>query len=154
MIAFEFSMVLRGYDPRAVGALLAPAVEAVTTTDERARAAAVAGLRRANLPVVLRGFDRVQVDGAIARLIAQLADGSVPEPAPTPVEFEVVLRGFEIAAVDRLVEQIGLALESGSATARAGAAAAVRQAVFAVKFRGYARHQVDQFLQQAARDLA
>ncbi|GAA3208605.1 DivIVA domain-containing protein [Dactylosporangium siamense] len=152
MIPFEFAVVLRGYDPRAVDALLAPAAEALTTTDERARAAAVDALRGANLPVVLRGFDRGQVAGAIARLTAQLQDGSLADP--TPVEFAVVLRGYDITAVDDLVEQVGGALQSGSATARAEAADVVREAVFAVKFRGYARHEVDRFLQQAARDLA
>ena len=71
-----------------------------------------------------------------------------------PIEFAVVLRGYDPKAVNALAEQVGRALESGSATARAEAAAAVRQAVFAVKFRGYERHEVDRFLQQAARDLA
>ncbi|MEV6930352.1 DivIVA domain-containing protein [Dactylosporangium sp. NPDC051485] len=164
MIAFEFSVVLRGYDPQAVDALLAQAVAALTTVDESARADAVTALRRANLPVVLRGFDRAQVDGAIASLTAQLegAPGSEPEPDPdlwdgwsvNMAEFDVALRGYDVAAVDRLVEQVGRALTSGSAAARAEAAVAVRQAVFAVKFRGYARHQIDRFLQQAARELA
>nr|BFE59838.1 hypothetical protein GCM10020063_043640 [Dactylosporangium thailandense] len=162
MTSYEFSVVLRGYDPQAVDALLAPAAAALTAADERARADAVAGLRRANLPVVLRGFDRAQVDGAIAMLTAQLEGATGPEPEPDlsddrpghMAEFDVVLRGYDVAAVDRLVEQVGRALTSGSVTARAAAAAAVRQAVFAVKFRGYARHQVDRFLQQAARELA
>ncbi|MEU7870036.1 DivIVA domain-containing protein [Dactylosporangium sp. NPDC049140] len=162
MISFEFSVVLRGYDPQAVDALLAPAVAALTAVDESARADAVAALRRANLPVVLRGFDRAQVDGAIASLTAQLegAPGSEPDPdlsdgwSVHTAEFDVALRGYDVAAVDRLVEQVGRALTSGSATARAEAAVAVRQADFAVKFRGYARHQIDRFLEQAARELA
>jgi DivIVA domain-containing protein len=66
----------------------------------------------------------------------------------------VAVRGYDVAAVDRLVDQVGRALTSGSATTRADAAAAVRQAVLAVRFRGYARRQVDLFLQQAARELA
>ncbi|GAB3835823.1 DivIVA domain-containing protein [Dactylosporangium cerinum] len=155
-------MVLRGYDPRAVDALLASAVAALTTADESARADAVAALRRANPPVVMRGFDRAQVDSAIASLTAQLEGAPRSDPDPDlpdgrsvhVAEFDVALRGYDVAAVDRLVEQVGRALTSESATARAEAAIAVRQAVFAVKFRGYARHQVDRFLQQIARELA
>ncbi|WP_327000432.1 DivIVA domain-containing protein [Dactylosporangium sp. NBC_01737] len=157
MISFEFSVVLRGYDPRAVDALLAPAVAALTAGEEDARVDAAAALRRAALPVVLRGFDRAQVDAAIARLAAQLEGAAGPAPVDglqgRKVEFDVVLRGYDAAAVDRLVEQVGRALAGQSATARAEAAAAVRQAVFALRFRGYARHQVDAFLQQAAKDL-
>ncbi|MER7281161.1 DivIVA domain-containing protein [Dactylosporangium sp. NPDC000244] len=162
MTSYEFSVVLRGYDPQAVDALLVSAGAALSTADERARADAVAALRRANLPVVLRGFDRAQVDGAIAMLTAQLGGATGPESDPDlsdgssvhTAEFDVVLRGYDVAAVDRLVEQVGRALTSGSATARAEAAVAVRQAVFAVKFRGYSRHHVDRFLQQTARELA
>jgi DivIVA domain-containing protein len=154
VISFEFSVVLRGYDPRAVDALLAPAVAALTAGDEDARADAVAALRHAALPVVLRGFDRGQVDAAIARLAAQLEGASpVDGGAGHRAEFDVVLRGYDAAAVDRLVERVGRALAGQSATARAEAAAAVRQAVFALRFRGYARHQVDAFLQQAAKEL-
>lgn len=162
MISFEFSVVLRGYNPQAVDALLTPAVAALATVDESARADAAAALRRANLPVGLRGFDRAQVDGAIASLAAQLegAPGSASGPDPSDgwsehtAEFDMALRGYDVASVDRLVEQVGRALASGSAKARAEAAVAVREAVFAVKFRGYARHQIDRFLQQAARELA
>ncbi|GAA3295388.1 DivIVA domain-containing protein [Dactylosporangium vinaceum] len=164
MTSFEFSVVLRGYDPAAVDALLAPAAAALTTTDGRARAGAAAALRRANLPVVLRGFDRAQVDGAIARLVVQLEDAPGSEPdrdvpgglsfAGAPAEFGTALRGYDPAAVDRLVQQVNRALMSGSATARAETAAAVREASFPVTFRGYARNQVDLFLQQAARELA
>jgi DivIVA domain-containing protein len=68
-------------------------------------------------------------------------------------EFDVVLRGYDRAAVDRLVEQIGRALAADSAVARAEAATALREAAFAVRFRGYARQQVDAFLQQAAQQL-
>jgi DivIVA domain-containing protein len=157
MIAFEFSVVLRGYDPHAVDALLAPAVAALATDDEGARADAADALGNANLPVVLRGFDRQQVEAAITSLTDQLEGASGPAPDPDPVhtaEFDVTLRGYDPAAVDRVVEQVGLALTSGSAEARAEAALAVRQAVFAVKFRGYSRQQVDAFLQQSARELA
>jgi DivIVA domain-containing protein len=157
MIPFTFSVALRGYEPQAVDALLTPAVAALATADERARADATAALRGANPPVVLRGFDRRQVDDAIASLVAQL-EGADPaptagEPAPT-AEFDVNLRGYEAAAVDRLVAQVERALTSGNATTRAEAAAAVRQAAFPVKFRGYSRFQVDRYLEQMARELA
>jgi DivIVA domain-containing protein len=157
MIPFTFSVVLRGYEPQAVDALVTSAVAALATADERARADAAAALRGAALPVVLRGFDRQQVDDAIASLTAQLegADPAPPdgEPAQT-AEFDVTLRGYEPAAVDRLVAQVEQALTSGNATTRAGAAAAVRQAAFPVKFRGYSRVQVDRYLEQKARELA
>ncbi|MFI5910847.1 DivIVA domain-containing protein [Dactylosporangium sp. NPDC051541] len=162
MTAYTFSVVLRGYNPQAVDALLAPAVTALTSTDAGARADAAAALRRANLPVVLRGFDRAQVDSAIATLTGQLAGapGADPGPhtatgSPAPVaEFEVTLRGYDAAAVDRLVQRVNQALTSGSATTRAETAAAVRRAAFPVTFRGYSRQQVDLFLRQAARELA
>ncbi|GAA2366690.1 DivIVA domain-containing protein [Dactylosporangium salmoneum] len=154
-MVFEFAVVLRGYDPREVDALLVPAVAALESGSEQVRAEAAAALRRANLPVVLRGFDRAQVDGAIAGLASRL--GGSPEPTPSPgrvaVEFARVLRGYDMAAVDRLVEQVEGALAAGNAGARAEAAAAVRNAAFALKFGGYDRHEVDRYLEQAAREL-
>ncbi|MDG6103712.1 DivIVA domain-containing protein [Dactylosporangium aurantiacum] len=72
MDSFVFSVVLRGYDPRAVDALLASASAALTGADRAARADAAAALRRASLRVVLRGFDRAQVDAAIEDLAGRL----------------------------------------------------------------------------------
>jgi DivIVA domain-containing protein len=71
-MSFEFSLAVRGYDRRAVDALLIPAVAAITDGDERARANAAAAVRAATLPVVLRGYNRRQVDAALQRLVARL----------------------------------------------------------------------------------
>lgn len=58
------------------------------------------------LPVVLRGYDRDQVD-ALLRRIAQALNGGPPMSADEvrKTRFDVVLRGYEPRAVDELVRE-------------------------------------------------
>ncbi|RKN48266.1 DivIVA domain-containing protein [Micromonospora endolithica] len=160
MESYEFPVMLRGYDRREVDSIFTPAIAALAATDPRVRAEAAAALRRANPTVALRGYGRAQVDSAITRIVGQLegppgpvAD-SRPPGEPDPVaEFAVALRGYDTAAVDRLVDQVCRALASESAIARAEAATAIRAATFTTGLRGYDKRQVDRFLDQAARAL-
>lgn len=75
-------------------------------------------------------------------------------PAPIDVDFTVVLRGYDIAAVDGVVQRTHDALSSGSPAARAAAREELRQIAFRVRFRGYHRMQVDEHLHRAAALLA
>jgi DivIVA domain-containing protein len=84
-----------------------------------------------------------------------------PEPAhplrarlPIDVDFTVVLRGYEMAAVDGLVRRTQGTLASGSPAARAAAREELQQVAFRVCFRGYDRTQVDEYLRRAAALLA
>jgi DivIVA domain-containing protein len=75
-------------------------------------------------------------------------------PAPIDVDFTVVLRGYDIAAVDGVVQRAHDALASGSPAARAAAREELRQIAFQVRFRGYNRMQVEEYLRRAAALLA
>lgn len=67
----------------------------------------------ARLPVVLRGYDRDQVDGLLKR-ISQALNGGPPMAADEVrgTRFDVVLRGYEPRAVDELVRECIRELEA------------------------------------------
>ncbi|TYK48308.1 DivIVA domain-containing protein [Actinomadura decatromicini] len=67
----------------------------------------------ARLPVVLRGYDRDQVDGLLKR-ISQALNGGPPMDADEirVTRFDVVLRGYEPRAVDELVRECIRELEA------------------------------------------
>lgn len=67
----------------------------------------------ARLPVVLRGYDRDQVDGLLKR-ISQALNGGPPMSADEVrgTRFDVVLRGYEPRAVDALVRECIMELQA------------------------------------------
>ncbi|AGZ42924.1 hypothetical protein AFR_23270 [Actinoplanes friuliensis DSM 7358] len=138
-------MVLRGYEPAAVDALLDQAEAATASADESVQAAARGALQDASFAVALRGYDRLQVDEEVGRLRAALGDGAVSHtPAePQPDDFTVVLRGYDRGEVDRALVAADAALETDGEFARAAARDALRDTRFAVTWRGYDRGQVD-----------
>lgn len=75
-MAFDFTVVLRGYDRTQVDKILNPALDALDSTDPRQRAAARDALRDSAFDVVLRGYDRAQVEAAMETLQREL-DGKV-----------------------------------------------------------------------------
>ncbi len=151
MTTYEFMSVLRGYDADVVDEFLARVTRAVQSGSRRARVEAADALREVEFPTALRGYDRAQVDAVITQLQYQL--GLEVEPLPV-VQFDIVLSGYEIGAVDELFAAALAALASTDTRERAKAAAVVRDATFRVKLRGYDRDQVDTMLRQFARDLA
>jgi hypothetical protein len=70
----DFETVLRGYEPGRVDNLLRRAGDALLTGDPAARAEARAALEEPDLLVVLRGYDRAQVDAHLRKLRARLID--------------------------------------------------------------------------------
>lgn len=108
--------------------------------------------------IVLRGYDRAQVDQFVALLRAADGDTSAPAPAREGVRlpgtyaapaFDVVLRGYDRTRVDPVVRRVVATLaRDGSAkpvTRVEIAAAAFRRALF-----GYDRDQVDAWLREIA----
>jgi DivIVA domain-containing protein len=73
---------------------------------------------------------------------------------PVDVDFTVVLRGYDIATVDAVVQRAHEVLASDSPAVRASARAELEHTAFRVRFRGYDRMQVDEYLRQAAAHLA
>jgi hypothetical protein len=71
-MGYTFSLGLRGYDRDAVDQLVAGAEAAITSGTGEERASAAADIAR-GVPIVLRGYDRSQVDNAFRRLTAKLA---------------------------------------------------------------------------------
>jgi len=149
--SYEFMTVLRGYDPEAVDEFLTRITRAIKAGSPRARAQAADALREVEFPTALRGYDRAQVDAVITQLQYQL--GLEVEPLPV-VQFDIVLSGYEIGAVDQLFAAALAALASTDARERAKAAAVLRDTTFRIKLRGYDRGQVDMMLQRFARELA
>ncbi|HEX5994828.1 MAG TPA: DivIVA domain-containing protein [Jiangellales bacterium] len=68
-----FTVVLRGYDPTEVDAMLKRIREAAASTDLGFRASVRAELNRPTFRVRLRGYDRVEVDAYLRRAIDRLA---------------------------------------------------------------------------------
>ena len=58
-------------------------------------------------------------------------------------DFTIVLRGYDMPAVDRVLAQADEALASGSETARTAARTALETVAFTVELRGYDRDAVD-----------
>jgi hypothetical protein len=69
---------------------------------------------------------------------------------PIDVDFIVVLRGYDIAAVDGIVQRTHDALASDSPAVRASAREELREIAFRVRLRGCDRMQVDEYLRRAA----
>jgi DivIVA domain-containing protein len=143
---FDFSVVLRGYDPVAVDALLLR----IETAMQSGNAVGAAELGRTRLPVVLRGYDRIQVE----QVITQLVSGAPVRTPHVELPFTVVLRGYDRGDVDALVAFVMQALAAESAQERGSAAEKVRSARFALRLRGYDRAEVDRFLGWAVGELA
>jgi hypothetical protein len=146
-----FTVVLRGYDRSEVDQMLADVDEALTTGSEIARAGALETLRKTRFSRVLRGYAVEEVDGAVQDRLRRL--GGEPEPPRPPVSFTVVLRGYDMAEVDRLLSQADEAQASTSGSLRASARAALTTAVFGERLRGYSREQVDREIQRRLEDL-
>jgi len=68
-----FTVVLRGYDPAEVDAMLERIREAAASTDLELRALVRAELNRPAFRIRLRGYDRVEVDAYLRRAIDRLA---------------------------------------------------------------------------------
>jgi DivIVA domain-containing protein len=72
----------------------------------------------------------------------------------TGPEFTVVLRGYDRAEVDFLIDRVDGALAAGNPTFRVMVARELRTARLPVAVRGYDRAQVDDFLTRTAAMLA
>lgn len=68
----------------------------------------------------------------------------------TTPDFTVVLRGYQPAAVNTLVQQAAEALVGDDETQRATVRAALLRRDLPVGFRGYDRDQVDRYLSELA----
>jgi DivIVA domain-containing protein len=68
-----FTVVLRGYDPGEVDAMLDRIRKAAASTDPTIRAAVRAELNHPILSIRLRGYDRAQVDDYLRQAIDRLA---------------------------------------------------------------------------------
>jgi DivIVA domain-containing protein len=77
-MSFEFSKVLRGYYPDEVDTLLGRAATALDAGTAQTRAEAADALRGARFTVTLRGYDRNQVDSAVAELLSRLSRDTSP----------------------------------------------------------------------------
>lgn len=80
----EFSVVLRGYDPARVDELIRRGRDALTSSSRLERLGAKAEIEgaRGKLPIVVRGYDREQVDSFLSALSAELLiwdSGEQPE---------------------------------------------------------------------------
>ena len=67
--------------------------------------------------------------------------------------FTIVLRGYDRAAVDQLLEQAYSAIASDDDAQRRDARAALESACFDLKFRGYDRAEVERTVAEALRRL-
>jgi DivIVA domain-containing protein len=66
------------------------------------------------------------------------------------VDFTVVLRGYDIAAVDGFLLHVQDVLDSDDSIAQASARQELREVTFRVRLRGYDRAQVDDYLHRLA----
>jgi DivIVA domain-containing protein len=69
----QFMIVLRGYDPAEVDALIQRANRALASTDPAIRSAVERELLQPELRTRMRGYDRSQVHALLAILADQLA---------------------------------------------------------------------------------
>lgn len=72
----------------------------------------------------------------------------------TPPHFTIVLRGYQPAAVNTLLQQAAEALASEEETKRASVRAALLRRDLPVRFRGYDRGEVDHYLSEIAASLS
>ena len=68
--------------------------------------------------------------------------------------FTIVLRGYDINAVERLIGVASEALASGSPTERETACRVLREPDLRIRFRGYDRFQVDDALRLLVDELS
>ena len=68
--------------------------------------------------------------------------------------FTVVLRGYDAAAVDAMLERIRTALASTDGALRASVRDELNNSAFPVRLRGYDRREVDDYLRRAIDRLA
>jgi hypothetical protein len=69
-------------------------------------------------------------------------------------QFTIVLRGYDINAVERLIGVASEALASGSPTERETAVRELREPDLRIRFRGYDRFQVDAALRLLVDELS
>nr|MDT0663515.1 DivIVA domain-containing protein [Micromonospora sp. DSM 115978] len=68
--------------------------------------------------------------------------------------FTIVLRGYDIAEVDRVLTQADEAVSSGSDSLRSAAREVLRDTNFRMRLRGYDRSQVDEAIRDRTKRLA
>jgi DivIVA domain-containing protein len=69
------------------------------------------------------------------------------------IDFSVVLRGYDRAQVDKVLNPAVTALDSGDARQRAAARDALHSSAFDVVLRGYDRAQVEEAVETLEREL-
>ncbi len=147
--------MMRGYDRAQVDQLLARAGQAATSSDPDLRAAACRELQAARLRDRLRGYSRVQVDQKIEQLARDLSAGQHTSTGRGgSAQFMVMMRGYDRAEVDQLLGRAELAAASSDADVRAAACHELQTARFRDCLRGYSRVQVNEKVEQLARELS
>ncbi len=64
--------------------------------------------------VRFRGYDRVQVDRAVARVRQAMDTGAPPHPdSLTDLGFQMTMRGYDTGEVDDYFEEVARSLRSG-----------------------------------------
>lgn len=149
-VTSNFTVALRGYDREQVDRLLAEADAALTSPDPALRESARQLLLKPDLQPVLRGYACDQVDDAIRDRLRALE----PPGDPRPPSFTVVLRGYDTTQVDDVFRRLEAALRSDDAFARATVRDMLRTTGFKVRWRGYARIEVDGAVQKAVGQLS
>jgi DivIVA domain-containing protein len=117
--------------------------------------------------IVLAILDLPLVSGVIVTLVLTAATVVVvvrgrrasPAAALHPgvmtveADFTMVMRGYDVAAVNAVVQRAREALASDDPGVRASAREELRQVAFPVRFRGYDRGQVDEYRRRTAEPL-
>jgi DivIVA domain-containing protein len=119
--------------------------------------------------IVLAMFDLPQVSGVVivtlvltAAMVAVVLRGRRARPAvalrnevtTVDVDFTMVMRGYDIAAVNAVVQRAREAVASDDAGVHASIREELRQIAFPVRFRGYDREQVDEYFRRTATQLS
>jgi len=68
--------------------------------------------------------------------------------------FTVVLRGYDVATVDAMLERVRRAIASTDAAVRASVRGELNHPALPVRLRGYDRAEVDEYLRRAIDRLA
>jgi DivIVA domain-containing protein len=76
------------------------------------------------------------------------------EVTTVDVDFTMVMRGYDIAAVNAVVQRAREAVASDDAGVHASIREELRQIAFPVRFRGYDREQVDEYFRRTATQLS
>ncbi|SEG05085.1 DivIVA domain-containing protein [Thermomonospora echinospora] len=129
----EFSMVLRGYDPRQVDDVVAQLEGTLGRAPLSGAPITLKHLGWTTFDVVLRGYDRFEVDGAMRRYRRELAAlEGVELPDDEPDGGLAFVLGDRPAARPELPPELREEIR--------------REHGFTVRWRGYDRHQVDRFI--------